>query len=58
MLYYIIEPVGTAGIVGIPVIEVGVASQAVGLTFIGMRNEQAASYAASAIGFMTKRSVS
>jgi 2-hydroxyacyl-CoA lyase 1 len=49
------NPSKSAGIVGIPVIEVGVAAQAAGLTFIGMRNEQAASYAAGAVGYMTRR---
>ncbi|KAL3831765.1 hypothetical protein ACJMK2_023472 [Sinanodonta woodiana] len=43
------------GIVGIPVVEVAMAMQAVGLKYIGMRNEQAASYAASAIGYLTGR---
>ncbi|XP_048731281.2 2-hydroxyacyl-CoA lyase 1-like [Ostrea edulis] len=43
------------GIVGIPVIEVAYAAQAHGIKYIGMRNEQAASYAASAIGYMTGR---
>ncbi|XP_003222229.1 2-hydroxyacyl-CoA lyase 1 [Anolis carolinensis] len=43
------------GIVGIPVIEVAVAAQASGIKYIGMRNEQAASYAASAIGYLTGR---
>ncbi|XP_077982275.1 2-hydroxyacyl-CoA lyase 1-like [Glandiceps talaboti] len=43
------------GIVGFPIIEVGVAAQAAGLKFIAMRNEQAASYAASAIGYLTGR---
>ncbi|KAL4221918.1 2-hydroxyacyl-CoA lyase 1 [Mactra antiquata] len=43
------------GIVGIPVIEVAMACQREGIKFIGMRNEQAASYAASAIGYMTGR---
>lgn len=41
------------GIVGVPVIEVGMAAQAEGIKFIAMRNEQAASYAASAIGYLT-----
>jgi len=41
------------GIVGVPVIEVGLAAQAEGIKFISMRNEQAASYAASAIGYLT-----
>nr|XP_020635898.1 2-hydroxyacyl-CoA lyase 1 [Pogona vitticeps] len=43
------------GIVGVPVIEVAVAAQASGIKYIGMRNEQAASYAASAIGYLTSR---
>ncbi|WAQ94768.1 HACL1-like protein [Mya arenaria] len=41
------------GIVGIPVIELAMAMQKEGIKYIGMRNEQAASYAASAIGYMT-----
>ena len=40
---------------GVPVIEVGVAIQAAGMTYVGMRNEQAASYAAGATGYMTGR---
>ncbi|KAK7508561.1 hypothetical protein BaRGS_00000127 [Batillaria attramentaria] len=43
------------GIVGVPIIEVAMAAQAAGIKFIHMRNEQAASYAASAIGYLTKR---
>ncbi|XP_064648035.1 2-hydroxyacyl-CoA lyase 1-like isoform X2 [Lineus longissimus] len=43
------------GIVGIPVIELAIAAQAAGVKYIGMRNEQAASYAASAVGFLTGR---
>jgi 2-hydroxyacyl-CoA lyase 1 len=43
------------GIVGIPVIEVAIAAQAAGIKYIGMRNEQAASYATSAIGYLTGR---
>ncbi|XP_044535661.1 2-hydroxyacyl-CoA lyase 1 [Gracilinanus agilis] len=43
------------GIVGIPVTEIAVAAQAVGIKYIGMRNEQAASYAASAVGYLTGR---
>ncbi|XP_067934876.1 2-hydroxyacyl-CoA lyase 1-like [Watersipora subatra] len=43
------------GIVGYPVIELGATLQEVGIKFIGMRNEQAASYAASAIGYLTGR---
>ncbi|XP_072944586.1 2-hydroxyacyl-CoA lyase 1 isoform X2 [Epargyreus clarus] len=41
------------GIVGIPVIETAMAFQAAGLKYIGMRNEQAACYAAQAIGYLT-----
>ncbi|PVD30148.1 hypothetical protein C0Q70_09410 [Pomacea canaliculata] len=43
------------GIVGVPVFEIATAAQAAGIKFISMRNEQAASYAASAIGFLTRR---
>ncbi|CRL01968.1 CLUMA_CG015244, isoform A [Clunio marinus] len=43
------------GIVGFPVIELGMAMQQAGLKFIGMRNEQAACYAAQAIGYLTKK---
>ncbi|XP_035230632.1 2-hydroxyacyl-CoA lyase 1-like, partial [Stegodyphus dumicola] len=42
------------GVVGIPVIEVATALQEVGIKYIGMRNEQAASYAAGAVGYLTK----
>ncbi|XP_028162719.1 2-hydroxyacyl-CoA lyase 1 isoform X1 [Ostrinia furnacalis] len=41
------------GIVGIPVIELSMAFQSAGLKYIGMRNEQAAAYAAQAIGYLT-----
>lgn len=41
------------GIIGIPVIELSMAMQAEGLKYIGMRNEQAATYAAQAIGYLT-----
>nr|XP_053633949.1 2-hydroxyacyl-CoA lyase 1-like [Cherax quadricarinatus] len=41
------------GIVGIPVVEVAVAAQQAGIKYIGMRNEQAACYAAQAIGYLT-----
>ncbi|KAK9888043.1 hypothetical protein WA026_000320 [Henosepilachna vigintioctopunctata] len=41
------------GIVGFPVIELGMALQTAGIHFIGMRNEQAACYAAQAIGYLT-----
>ncbi|KAJ6651729.1 hypothetical protein lerEdw1_020673 [Lerista edwardsae] len=43
------------GIVGIPVIEIAMAAQANGIKYVGMRNEQAASYAASAVGYLTGR---
>ncbi|XP_062394051.1 2-hydroxyacyl-CoA lyase 1 [Sardina pilchardus] len=41
------------GIVGVPVIEVAMAAQAAGIKYVGMRNEQAACYAASAVGYLT-----
>ncbi|CAF1307575.1 unnamed protein product, partial [Didymodactylos carnosus] len=41
------------GVVGIPIIEVAFAAQQCNLKYIGMRNEQSASYAASAIGYLT-----
>lgn len=41
------------GIIGIPVIELSMALQTAGLKYIGMRNEQAACYAAQAIGYLT-----
>ena len=41
--------------VGIPVIEVGIAFQSAGLKYYGCRNEQAASYAAGAVGYLTQR---
>ncbi|XP_057593935.1 2-hydroxyacyl-CoA lyase 1 [Hippopotamus amphibius kiboko] len=43
------------GIVGIPVIEIALAAQEVGIRYVGMRNEQAACYAASAVGYLTGR---
>ncbi|XP_042895706.2 2-hydroxyacyl-CoA lyase 1 [Parasteatoda tepidariorum] len=43
------------GVVGIPIVEVATALQEVGIKYIGMRNEQAASYAAGAVGYLTKR---
>lgn len=42
------------GVVGIPVIETSFALQQAGIQFIGMRNEQAAAYAAQATGFLTR----
>lgn len=43
------------GVVGIPVFEVALAAQQAGIKFIGMRNEQAACYAAGAMGYLTRR---
>lgn len=43
------------GVVGVPVIEVAMAAQAAGIKYVGMRNEQAACYAASAVGYLTGR---
>jgi len=43
------------GIVGFPVFGIAAAAQAAGIQFIGMRNEQAASYAAGAVGYLTGR---
>ena len=43
------------GIVGIPVIEIAEEAIALGIKFIGFRNEQAASYAATAYGYLTGR---
>src|ERR1700745_4252987 len=43
------------GIVGFPVGPIAQAAQKIGITYIGMRNEQSASYAAQAAGYMTGR---
>lgn len=43
------------GIVGFPVQPIAAAAQKVGIKYVGMRNEQAASYAAQAVGYMTGR---
>ncbi|KAJ2691228.1 hypothetical protein IWW39_000127 [Coemansia spiralis] len=43
------------GIVGIPVVEIADAIQAEGIKFIGFRNEQSCSYAASAWGYLTQQ---
>jgi 2-hydroxyacyl-CoA lyase 1 len=43
------------GVVGFPVGPVATAAQQEGIAFIGMRNEQTASYAAQAYGYMTGR---
>jgi 2-hydroxyacyl-CoA lyase 1 len=41
------------GIVGFPVVPVATAMQREGLTWIGMRHEQSAAYAAGAVGYLT-----
>lgn len=38
---------------GFPVIELGTALQIAGIHYVGMRNEQAACYAAQAVGYLT-----
>lgn len=43
------------GIVGIPVVEIAEEAIDLGIRFIGFRNEQAASYAAGAYGYLTGR---
>ena len=43
------------GIVGFPVVPIAIAAQKAGITFIGMRNEQAASYATQAAGYLLGR---
>ena len=43
------------GVVGFPVGPIAEAAQKAGLPYIGMRNEQTASYAAGAVGYMTGR---
>ncbi|RNA18625.1 2-hydroxyacyl- lyase 1-like [Brachionus plicatilis] len=43
------------GVVGIPVIEIALRAQQYGIKYIGMRNEQSASYAASSIGYLTRK---
>ena len=43
------------GIVGFPVTPIAAAAQKEGVAYIGMRNEQAASYAAQAYGYLTGR---
>ncbi|KAK6732866.1 hypothetical protein RB195_016939 [Necator americanus] len=43
------------GVVGFPIIEVGMAAQAHGIKYVGCRNEQAACYAAQAMGYLTKK---
>jgi 2-hydroxyacyl-CoA lyase 1 len=41
------------GISGMPIIELGLAVQLEGINIYGFRNEQGASYAAGAIGYLT-----
>src|SRR5581483_2696445 len=43
------------GVVGFPVTPIAAAAQKEGVAYIGMRNEQTASYAAQAYGYMTGR---
>jgi len=43
------------GIVGIPVVPIAIHAQREGIKFFGFRNEQSASYAAAAIGYLTGR---
>jgi 2-hydroxyacyl-CoA lyase 1 len=43
------------GIVGFPVQPIAAAAQKAGITYVGMRNEQSASYAAQAVGYLTGR---
>src|SRR3989442_14836776 len=43
------------GIVGFPVNPIAAAAQKEGITYVGMRNEQSASYAAQAVGYLTGR---
>src|SRR5688572_17823854 len=43
------------GIVGFPVGPIATAAQQEGITYVGMRNEQSASYAAQAVGYLTGR---
>jgi 2-hydroxyacyl-CoA lyase 1 len=43
------------GLVGIPIIQIAEECISLGITFIAFRNEQAASYAATAYGYLTGR---
>ena len=43
------------GVVGFPVQPIAAAAQEIGITYIGMRNEQSASYAAQAAGYLRGR---
>jgi 2-hydroxyacyl-CoA lyase 1 len=43
------------GVVGFPVVPVAIAAQREGIRYFGFRNEQSASYAAGAVGYLTGR---
>ncbi len=43
------------GIVGVPVIPIAIMAQREGIKYYGFRNEQSASYAAAAVGYLTGR---
>ena len=43
------------GVVGFPVIPIAIAAQREGIRYLGFRNEQSASYAAGAVGYLTGR---
>jgi 2-hydroxyacyl-CoA lyase 1 len=43
------------GVVGFPVVPIAIAAQREGIRYYGFRNEQAASYAAGAVGYLTGR---
>ncbi len=43
------------GVVGFPVVPIALAAQREGIRYYGFRNEQAASYAAGAVGYLTGR---
>src|SRR6266852_4717286 len=46
------------GVVGFPVTPIAVAAQKEGVAYLGMRNEQSASYAAQAYAYLSGRSFS
>ncbi len=43
------------GVVGFPVVPIAIAAQREGIKYFGFRNEQSASYAAGAVGYLTGR---
>ncbi len=43
------------GVVGFPVVPIAMAAQREGIRYLGFRNEQSASYAAGAVGYLTGR---